>query len=162
MRPIGIDRSRFAPGSVPVAQRRPMVLFLGRLVEKKGCTYLLEAFERVRARLPQAELIIGGDGPERTKLADRKRPRSAAHASSAPSPGTWPGSLLAEARVFCLPSVTAESGDAEGLPLVVLEAQASGVPVVTSARGGATEGIQGRGDGLRLRGSATWRLSPSG
>jgi glycosyltransferase involved in cell wall biosynthesis len=49
--------------------------------------------------------------------------------------------LLAEARVLCLPSITAESGDAEGLPLVILEAQASGVPVVTSARGGVDEGI---------------------
>ncbi len=141
VRRIGIDRSRFAPGSVPVAQRPPTILFLGRLVEKKGCIYLLEAFELVRARLPDAELIIGGDGPERAKLAAR-----AAAIGGVRFVGAFTRdlatTLLAAARVFCLPSVTAESGDAEGLPLVVLEAQASGVPVVTSARGGATEGIE--------------------
>ncbi len=141
VRPIGIDRSRFAPGPVPVAERRPVVLFLGRLVEKKGCIVLLEAFERVRARLPAAELIVGGDGPERAKLAAR-----AASTGGVRFVGAFTRdvatTLLAEARVFCLPSITAESGDAEGLPLVVLEAQASGVPVVTSARGGATEGIE--------------------
>jgi glycosyltransferase involved in cell wall biosynthesis len=139
--PIGIDRSRFAPGSVPVAQRPPTILFLGRLVEKKGCMYLLEAFERVRAQLPQAELVIGGDGPERAKLVSR-----AASIGGVRFVGAFTRdmatTLLAEARVFCLPSITAESGDAEGLPLVILEAQASGVPVVTSARGGATEGIE--------------------
>ena len=139
--PIGIDRSRFVPGSVPVAERRPMILFLGRLVEKKGCIYLLEAFERVRAQLPQAELVVGGDGPERTRLAER-----AASIGGVRFVGAFTRelatALLAEARVFCLPSVTAESGDAEGLGLVILEAQASGVPVVTSARGGATEGLQ--------------------
>jgi len=141
VRRIGIDRSRFAPGGVPVAQRRPVVLFLGRLVEKKGCIVLLEAFERVRARLPEAELVIGGDGPERAKLSAR-----AASIGGVRFVGAFTRNiattLLAEARVFCLPSITAESGDAEGLPLVVLEAQASGVPVVTSARGGATEGIE--------------------
>jgi glycosyltransferase involved in cell wall biosynthesis len=47
-----------------------------------------------------------------------------------------------QARVFCLPSVTANNGDAEGLPIVILEAQSCGLPVITSARGGATEGIQ--------------------
>jgi len=109
--------------------------------EKKGCMYLLEAFERVRAQLPQAELVIGGDGPERAKLVSR-----AASIGGVRFVGAFTRdmatTLLAEARVFCLPSITAESGDAEGLPLVILEAQASGVPVVTSARGGATEGIE--------------------
>jgi glycosyltransferase involved in cell wall biosynthesis len=48
---------------------------------------------------------------------------------------------LAQARIFCLPSVTASNGDAEGLGLALIEAQACRVRVVTSARGGATEGI---------------------
>jgi glycosyltransferase involved in cell wall biosynthesis len=141
VRPIGIDHSRFVPGGAPVAERRPVILFLGRLVEKKGCIYLLEAFERIRAQLPQAELIVGGDGPERPKLAGR-----AASIGGVRFVGAFTRelakTLMEEARVFCLPSVTAENGDAEGLGLVILEAQASGLPVVTSARGGATEGIQ--------------------
>lgn len=48
---------------------------------------------------------------------------------------------LHQSRVLCLPSVTAESGDAEGFGMVKLEAQACGVPLATSARGGAAEGI---------------------
>jgi colanic acid/amylovoran biosynthesis glycosyltransferase len=50
-------------------------------------------------------------------------------------------SQLHEARVFCLPSVTATNGDAEGFGLAILEAQSCGVPVVTSALGGASEGL---------------------
>ena len=45
------------------------------------------------------------------------------------------------ARVFCLPSITAENGDAEGLAIVLMEAQASGVPVITSRFTGTHEGV---------------------
>ncbi|WP_323991547.1 glycosyltransferase [Nguyenibacter sp. L1] len=140
VRHIGINPDRFIPGPVSPGARPPIILFLGRLVEKKGCRFLIDAFHQVRAALPEARLIVAGDGPERALLEER-----AALIGNVTFTGAVPRerviALMGEARVFCLPSVTARSGDAEGLPLVLLEAQASGVPVVTSARGGVTEGI---------------------
>lgn len=137
---IGVDTDRFKPGPIPVAHRRT-ILFIGRLVEKKGCRYLLEAFAGIRDRSPHIDLVIAGDGP--------LLPTLIAQAQTLNIPARFLGAvsvervteLLSQARVLCLPSVTAENGDAEGFGLVLLEAQASGVPVVTSARGGATEGI---------------------
>ena len=140
VRPIGIDTENFVHGGLPAGERGPKILFMGRLVEKKGATYLLDAFEILRRTLPDAELVIAGDGPEAAALKARAvaigNVRFAGAFTRAQAQA-----FLREARVFCLPSVTAESGDAEGLPIVILEAQASGVPVVTSARGGAQEGI---------------------
>ncbi|AQU88454.1 colanic acid biosynthesis glycosyl transferase [Komagataeibacter nataicola] len=139
--PIGIDLTRFHPAGPPVAGRPPVILFAGRLVEKKGCRYLIEAFRSVRAQVPDARLLIAGDGPERDMLAGL-----AADIGGITFNGRYSAAqmqpLLEQARVFCLPSVTAANGDAEGMGLVLLEAQACGVPVVTSARGGATEGIE--------------------
>ena len=138
---IGIDVSRFAPSGYPIAARRRRILFVGRMVEKKGADILIKAFARIRQQVCDAELVVIGDGPlmtEHVKLA-----------GSLNAPVTFMGAQssdavkrqIDEARVFCLPSITASNGDAEGLPMVLLEAQACGVPVVTSARGGATEGI---------------------
>jgi len=140
VRPIGIDPQNFSPAPVPVSQRGQNILFLGRLVEKKGATYLLSAFEALRRILPMARLVIAGDGPERGQLSLRAAAIGGVHFVGSFTRGQA-RALLAEARVLCLPSVSAASGDAEGLPLVILEAQASGVPVITSARGGAEEGI---------------------
>ena len=138
---IGIDVERFRPSGRPVEQRAPRVLYVGRMVEKKGGQYLIDAFAALRRQLPDAELVMVGDGPLLQSFKDR--------AAALGAPVQFRGRMASEdvrreieqARVFCLPSITAENGDAEGLAIVILEAQACGVPVVTSARGGATEGI---------------------
>ncbi|GBR03782.1 glycosyltransferase [Acetobacter oeni LMG 21952] len=137
---IGIDVSRFQPSEPSPGQRAPMILFVGRLVEKKGAVFLLEAFERVRKAVPGARLVIAGDGPERAELERRSGQADDVTYIGAASRDTIQA-LMSETRVFCLPSIVARSGDMEGLPIVLLEAQASGVPVVTSASGGTTEGI---------------------
>jgi glycosyltransferase involved in cell wall biosynthesis len=141
VRYIGIDLQRFRPGGKPVGERGPRILYVGRMVEKKGGQHLIDAFAAVRAKVPQAELVMVGDGP----LMDSFRARAEQLGVPVQWMGRQPSDIVRrefeQASVFCLPSITAENGDAEGLPIVVMEAQACGVPVVTSARGGATEGI---------------------
>lgn len=138
---IGVDRSKFGPGSIPVSKRARRVLFVGRLVEKKGCEYLIRAMQIVGRAVPGAELTVVGDGPLRAALE--------ALAATLGVNATFMGfrssievrQELDGARVFCLPSITAENGDAEGLAIVLLEAQASGVPVITSRFTGTHEGV---------------------
>jgi glycosyltransferase involved in cell wall biosynthesis len=146
----GIYTDRFRPDSTRY-QRSPKVLFVGRLVEKKGVAFLIEACSRIFPTIPGARLAIAGDGPLRAELTTL--------AASKHVPVDFIGfvgsdevrALMATARVFCLPSVTAASGDTEGFGMVLLEAQACGVPVVSSALGGATEGLRDGVTGFRVK-----------
>jgi len=137
---IGVDTHSFVPGGPPLAQRNE-VLFVGRLVEKKGCRYLIEAFSQVQERFPDARLVIVGNGPQEPKLRARAQQLGVRVEFAGSLSPREVCERLHRARVFCLPSITASNGDAEGLGIVLLEAQAAGVPVITSARGGADEGI---------------------
>lgn len=143
---IGIDTSRFTPHSS--ADAPPVVLFVGRLVAKKGCKYLISAMARVQAARPDVELVIAGDGPLREELesqASAQLQRYRFLGSLSPDQvREWYG----RASVFCAPSVTAESGETEGLPITVLEAQAMGLPVVSTLHSGIPEAIDDDKTGL--------------
>jgi colanic acid/amylovoran biosynthesis glycosyltransferase len=143
---IGVDVERFRPP--PAGQREKMVLFVGRLVEKKGCGSLLEAMAEVQRRSPAVQLVVIGGGALRAEY----EARAAALALRCRFLGAQPAALvrewMARATVFCVPSVVAASGDAEGLGMVFLEAQAMGLPVVSTLSGGIPEAVQHGETGL--------------
>ena len=117
---------------------RPLVLTVARLESQKGLRYLVAAADQV----PNATFLIAGDGPERPVLEKQiaglgleARVTLLGHRSDVPA-------LLACCDVFVLPSLH------EGLPLAILEAMNSGVPVVATAVGGIPEAIRHEQTGL--------------
>jgi colanic acid/amylovoran biosynthesis glycosyltransferase len=143
---IGIDRSLFK--YVSHQTPRKSVLFVGRLVEKKGCSYLLNAMADVQKRHPDAELIVVGMGPQQPSLAEQAKRLSISCTFMGAQPQSTIHRLLQSARVFCVPSVTATNGDSEGLGMVFAEAQAMGVPVVSFEHGGIPEVVRHGETGL--------------
>ena len=123
-------------------------MFVGRLVEKKGCSYLLEAMAQVLGKHRNARVVVIGDGPLRATLETSARqlnvPAEFLGPQSAPIVREW----MSRARIFCAPSVTAANGDSEGLGMVFAEAQAMGTPVVTFRHGGIPEVVLHEKTGL--------------
>jgi glycosyltransferase involved in cell wall biosynthesis len=136
---IGVDLEGFRPD--PGIPREPIVLFVGRLIEKKGCTHLISAMAIVQDRHPEAQLVIVGDGPLKAKL------RSQADASLRRC--TFAGSrafndvrsLMRRATVLAAPSIIAGSGDSEGLPIVLCEAQAMSLAIAGFRGPGTSEAV---------------------
>ena len=123
---IGVDTDRFRAD--PAVPREDLVLYVGRLVEKKGGPHLIRAMARVQRARPGVRLAIIGDGPLRPEL-ERLAAGTGCRAEfvgkqTAEQVRDW----MNRAKVYCVPSVTARNGDSEGLPITVLEAQAMGLP----------------------------------
>ncbi len=135
----GVDLTAFAPAERDSEDLT--ILSVGRLVEKKGMEYLLEAFALVAAKLPEVRLEIAGDGPLRPSL-ERSASESGLSARVT-FHGSLPhgevASLMQNASIVCQPSVTASDGDSEGLPTVVLEAAATAKPLVGTHHSGIPE-----------------------
>jgi len=134
----GIDVRLFRRSS---DQRVPIVVFVGRFVEKKGCEYLLRALGELRSQGRQVRGVLVGDGPLRPSLQRLAGEVGADVEFAGFRPLDEVRQWLGKAAVVAVPSVTAADGDSEGLPTVILEAQAMGTPVVATRHAGNAEGV---------------------
>jgi glycosyltransferase involved in cell wall biosynthesis len=141
--PYGVDADRFQPSTaariefrrrINISDDVPLIAAAGRLVSKKGFEYLIDAL----ARVDDAVLALAGDGT----LGEELRAR-AAHANVSErviflgnQSQDDVSRLFASADLIATPSVRDESGNVDGLPNVVMEALASGTPLVTTTAGG--------------------------
>jgi glycosyltransferase involved in cell wall biosynthesis len=125
------------------AIEEPYFLFVGRLRIRKGVEVLLEAMSALRDRLPQARLLIAGDGEHRASLERRaaELELGAAVRFLGRCDASRVRGLLRRARALVVPSIY------EGMPLVVLEAMEAGVPVIASAVSGIPEVVEDGGTG---------------
>ncbi len=136
---IGVDTETFQPD--PSVQRHPIVLFVGRLAEKKGCEYLIQAMSQVQVVMPDVELVIIGDGALRVELEKLAAIKLRCYRFLGTQPPQIVKRWMNQALLLGAPSVTAATGDSEGLPIVLIEAQAMGLPVVSSIHSGIPDAI---------------------
>ncbi|WP_068306935.1 glycosyltransferase family 4 protein [Kordiimonas lacus] len=121
----------------------PLVLAVGRLVPRKGFDVLIEAWPRILAAVPGAQLAIAGTGPLSEALkaaAERPEMNASVHMLGFVKDEMLP-SLYASADLFAMPNRTMPDGDTEGFGLVFLEAAAAGTPSVGGKAGGAVDAI---------------------
>ena len=121
---------RAAPGS-----QKPKLRFgtIGRCVKAKAHHDLLEAFGQIAGELPEAELDVWGYGELQTQLEDQVRAMSLGQRVRFRGPAANPAEVMRDMDVFVLSSIS------EGLPLVILEAMAAGLPIVSTRVGGISE-----------------------
>jgi glycosyltransferase involved in cell wall biosynthesis len=148
--PMGIDYEKFATGNAPNVlkangPRKFILLFVGRLVEKKGVADLLHSYALLSETLQdQSELWIIGDGVERDRLqslaVDLRIDNKVIFFGKLPN-GSLPD-YYAAADIFIAPSIIDSSGDTEGQGVILLEAMASGSAVISTRTGGIAEIIE--------------------
>ena len=146
----GLELSEFPFRRARPTAAPPLILAVARLVEKKGLGDLLAAADLLRRAGHAFQVEIIGEGPLREELeariaqdglAERVRLRGA-------QPHEVVRAAYERASIFVLPCVVAEDGDRDGIPVVLLEAMASGVPVVSTSVVGIPELIRSGREGL--------------
>jgi glycosyltransferase involved in cell wall biosynthesis len=156
--PYGVDLQRFKPqperraalrAQLGASRQTLLGFAAGRLVRKKGFEYLIDSWALVKTD-PAAILVIAGDGDLRSEL--QARARGAGVAERVRFVGNLSqddvGAHMAVADVVIVPSVKDESGNVDGLPNVVMEALATGTPVIATAAGGIGAVIEHEVTGL--------------
>lgn len=146
---FGVDpqRVRVLPIGVPVAAEAPVrhetrdLVFVGRLVEKKGALDLLAALSLLAARGERFTTTIVGDGPLRGRLQAEAASRGLAVDFVGAVPPAAVATTMASSHVLVAPSRVASDGDAEGFGMVFLEAALAGTPAIAYRHGGVPEAV---------------------
>ena len=136
---VGVDTGYFVADQTK--ERQDVILFVGRLVEIKGCQYLIDAMEIVQKEKPGALLYIVGQGPLETDLKRRAAQQEVRAKFFGSLSHSEVKDLMGIAKVLCVPSVRLDNGCEEGLGLTFLEAQSMGLPVVSCKTGGIPEAV---------------------
>ena len=128
--PNGVNISQFPFATAE--EKKNQVLFVGSLIERKGPLYLLQAMRLVHRDLPEASLVLVGEGDQRANLEEYIAANSMEDyvRLAGTQPQSAVGALMRESRLFVLPSIE------EGQGVVLMEALASGTPCVGSRVGG--------------------------
>ena len=150
--PYGVDVSDFSPGRpdrsirdrLGVPERAIFVLAFGRLVEKKGFRYLIEAATQV----PGIQVVVAGQGDLGRELAGLARERGAPVSMAGALDRGALAAALAVADIVVVPSVVDRAGNLDGLPNALLEALAAGRAVVASRLAGIPEVVTDGENGL--------------
>ncbi len=152
VRSMGVDlTTTFTIGNSRLP--REGLIFVGRLVEKKGVEYLLRAMAVLVARYPNLSLTVVGDGPDEKALraltGELRLDQNISFVGSKLN-AELPA-LLRSAKIFVMPSIVAKSGDQEGLGLVAVEAMGCGCAVVATDLPAIRDTVQHRKTGLIAR-----------
>ena len=149
----GVNLKDFQPVSNPSASsvpKYPVILSVGRLVEKKGFQDLLQALLLVKGRGEAFRCVIYGDGPLCQQLREWIKAHDMAGEVMLKGACTQQEliSVFQSATLFILTPIQTEDGDRDGIPNVLLEAMAVGLPVVTTAVAGIPELVDNNQNGL--------------
>lgn len=140
--PCGVDIAKFRPASEP---KEKLFLAVGRFVEKKGPLHTIKAFHKVWQKHPDAKLVMAGSRSGECYAACSRWVANTGMAGAVVFAGVLtPAEIrewMARARAFVQHSITAANGDQEGTPVSVLEASASGLPVISTFHGGIKEAV---------------------
>lgn len=138
----GLDPARFAPRPAGPPEERPLILSVGRLVEKKGFPVLVEACRRLKDRGYAFQCrIVSGGGPEQGRVVSLIEALGMEDTVRLCPPVTQEElrKVYEQAAIFVLPCQIAENGDRDGIPNVLVEAMAMGLPVVSTNISGIPE-----------------------
>ncbi|MGD8719978.1 MAG: glycosyltransferase family 4 protein [Candidatus Zixiibacteriota bacterium] len=159
----GVNAAAFAPAYPPEEAKKrlgwppaPTILYVGKMVEKKGLVYLIRALPEVRTAVPGVRLVLAGDGPLRPEMEALARRLGVDDVADFIGPKSHDELKLMynAADVLAVPSIVARDGETEGMPTVILEAFAAGCPVVGSRVAGIPEFVVDGRTGYRAEAEA--------